>query len=152
MDFRNWILDRVTPVIMIVPSPEAEALVAQNNGLTIVDMLRPYGYFRHLSGGCTCFHVSNATRSFARRNWPAAIAEHICWCLSSSPCADCGGAVLPHQRAQAPLLQLPKYICPQRRGTCVCCSFGNNHSHAKGAQRTIKHCLHRMQMHTWIRC
>ena len=52
MDFRNLILDTFTPVVMVIPSPEAEALVAQNNGLTIVDMLRPYGYFHHLSGGC----------------------------------------------------------------------------------------------------
>ncbi|DBA74127.1 hypothetical protein WJX77_012500 [Trebouxia sp. C0004] len=49
MDFRNWILDTFTPVVMVLPSPEAEALVAQSNGLTIVDMLRPYGYFNHLS-------------------------------------------------------------------------------------------------------
>ena len=109
---------------MVAPSPEAEALVAQNNGLTIVDMLRPYGYFHHLSGGCISFHVPDAIRSFARRDWPAVVAERICWCLSCSPCADCRGAVLPHQRAQAPLLQLSKYVCPQRRGTFICCIFG----------------------------
>lgn len=50
MEFRSWILETFTPVVMVVPSPEAEDLVAQNNGLTIVDMLRPYGYFHHLSG------------------------------------------------------------------------------------------------------
>ena len=77
MEFRNLILDTFTPVVMVIPSPEAEALVAQNNGLTIVDMLRPYGYFHHLSGGCISFHDPDATRSFAR-NWPAMIADHIC--------------------------------------------------------------------------
>ena len=50
MDFRNWILESFTPVVMVVASAEAEALVAEQNGLTIVDMLRPYGYFHHLSG------------------------------------------------------------------------------------------------------
>ena len=50
MEFRNWILEKFTPVVMVVPSNEAEALVAEHNGLTIVDMLRPYGYFHHLSG------------------------------------------------------------------------------------------------------
>ena len=50
MDFRNWILETFTPVVMVVASAEAEALVAEQNGLTIVDLLRPYGYFHHLSG------------------------------------------------------------------------------------------------------
>lgn len=50
MEFRNWILETFTPVVMVVPSPESEAMVAEHNGLTIVDMLRPYGYFHHLSG------------------------------------------------------------------------------------------------------
>lgn len=50
MEFRNWILENFTPVVMVVASAEAEALIAENNGLTIVDMLRPYGYFHHLSG------------------------------------------------------------------------------------------------------
>lgn len=50
MDFRNWILETFTPVVMVVASAEAEALIVEHNGLTIVDMLRPYGYFHHLSG------------------------------------------------------------------------------------------------------
>ena len=50
MDFRNWILETFTPVVMVIPSREAESLVADGNGLTIVDLLRPYGYFHHLSG------------------------------------------------------------------------------------------------------
>ena len=50
MDFRNWILETFTPVVMVVASAEAEALIVERNGLTIVDMLRPYGYFHHLSG------------------------------------------------------------------------------------------------------
>lgn len=50
MDFRNWILETFTPVVMVVASAEAEAMVAEQNGLTVVDMLRPYGYFHHLSG------------------------------------------------------------------------------------------------------
>ncbi|KAL3147776.1 hypothetical protein ABBQ32_002510 [Trebouxia sp. C0010 RCD-2024] len=49
MDFRNWILETFTPVVMVVASAEAEAMVAEQNGLTVVDMLRPYGYFHHLS-------------------------------------------------------------------------------------------------------
>lgn len=60
MHFRDWILETFTPVVMIVPSPEAESLVSQHNGLTIVDMLRPYGYFHHLSGmSSICIRMSN---------------------------------------------------------------------------------------------
>lgn len=53
MDFRNWILDTFTPVVMVMPSAEAESMVADRNGFTIVDLFRPYGYFHHLSGTVT---------------------------------------------------------------------------------------------------
>ena len=56
MDFRNWILETFTPVVMVVASAEAEALIAEHNGLTFVDMLRPYGYFHHLSGARSQLH------------------------------------------------------------------------------------------------
>ena len=64
MDFRNWILETFTPVVMVIPSREAESLVADRNGLTIVDLLRPYGYFHHLSGmsAHACLHA------FVQRN------------------------------------------------------------------------------------
>lgn len=61
MDFRNWILETFTPVVMVVASAEAEALIAEHNGLTIVDMLRPYGYFHHLSGTKSQLHRYNST-------------------------------------------------------------------------------------------
>lgn len=35
---------------MVVASPAVEAAVQQRNGLTIADLLRPSGYFHHLSG------------------------------------------------------------------------------------------------------
>ena len=50
MEFRNWVLETFTPVVMVMPSAEAESLVADRNGFTIVDLFRPYGYFHHLSG------------------------------------------------------------------------------------------------------
>jgi hypothetical protein len=50
MDLREWILERVTPVVMVVSSPEAEKLCQEKNGLTVVDLLRPYGIFHQLSG------------------------------------------------------------------------------------------------------
>ena len=36
--------------VMVVSTPEAEEMVQVNNGLTVVDMLRPLGEFRSLSG------------------------------------------------------------------------------------------------------
>lgn len=50
MDFRSWVLESYTPVVMVVASPAVEAAVQQRNGLTIADLLRPSGYFHHLSG------------------------------------------------------------------------------------------------------
>ena len=50
MEFRDRLLETYSPVVMVVSSPEAEALVQEKNGLTIVDLLRPFGYFHHLSG------------------------------------------------------------------------------------------------------
>lgn len=59
MEFRNWILETFTPVVMVMPSAEAESLVADRNGFTIVDLFRPYGYFHHLSGTPT-LHFSGS--------------------------------------------------------------------------------------------
>jgi hypothetical protein len=50
MELRSWIPERFTPVVMVVSTPEAEEMVQVNNGLTVVDMLRPLGEFRSLSG------------------------------------------------------------------------------------------------------
>ena len=51
LDFRSWVLETFTPAVMVVASPAAEAAVAGTNGLTVADVLRPSGYFHHLSGG-----------------------------------------------------------------------------------------------------
>ena len=50
MDFRSWVLETYTPVVMVVASPAVEAAMQERNGLTITDLLRPSGYFHHLSG------------------------------------------------------------------------------------------------------
>ncbi|KAK9805365.1 hypothetical protein WJX73_007226 [Symbiochloris irregularis] len=49
MDLRNWILERVSPAVMVVSSPAADAICREKNGLTVVDLLRPHGSFHHLS-------------------------------------------------------------------------------------------------------
>ena len=56
MDFRNWILETFAPVVMIVPSPGPDTLIAKHNGLTMVDALRSYEYFHHLSGAKSQLH------------------------------------------------------------------------------------------------
>ncbi len=50
MEFREWILERLTPAVMVISSPEAEEMCQEKNGLTVVDMLRPYGFLHQLSG------------------------------------------------------------------------------------------------------
>jgi hypothetical protein len=60
MDFRSWALESYTPVVMVVASPAAEAAVQSKNGLTVADMLRPSGYFHHLSGALHVDPVASA--------------------------------------------------------------------------------------------
>lgn len=50
MDLRSWIADAMSPTVMVVASPAAEAAVADRNGLTIADVLRPSGFLRNLNG------------------------------------------------------------------------------------------------------
>ena len=92
MDFRNWILETFTPVVMVVASAEAEALIAEHNGLTIVDMLRPYGYFHHLSGtqsqGCKRLQLQRKLGSFLTvLRFGVAGMQSLCALLGSSPTA-----------------------------------------------------------------
>ncbi|KAK9916791.1 hypothetical protein WJX75_007099 [Coccomyxa subellipsoidea] len=49
MEFRDWILERLTPAVMVISSPEAESMCQEKNGLTVVDLLRPYGFLHQLS-------------------------------------------------------------------------------------------------------
>lgn len=77
MELREWILERLTPVIMVVSSPEAEEMCQKLNGLTVVDLLRPYGIFSQLSGerwpsaeyGCRAIHehILHQSHHSARR-------------------------------------------------------------------------------------
>ena len=53
-DLRDWVLQRFTPAVMVVSSPAAEALCQDENGLTVVDLLRPYGFLHQLSGELQC--------------------------------------------------------------------------------------------------
>lgn len=50
MEFREWILERLTPAVMVISSQEAEEMCQEKNGLTVVDLLRPYGFLHQLSG------------------------------------------------------------------------------------------------------
>lgn len=60
MDFREWISDRLTPAVMVVSSPEAEDMCQEKNGLSVVDLLRPYGFLHQLSGE----HLMDSSRGF----------------------------------------------------------------------------------------
>lgn len=50
MEMREWIQENFTPAVMVITSPEIEALCQESNGLNIVDLLRPFGYLQQLSG------------------------------------------------------------------------------------------------------
>lgn len=50
MELKEWIQDSFTPAVMVISSPEVEALCQESNGLNIVDLLRPFGLLQQLSG------------------------------------------------------------------------------------------------------
>ena len=50
MDLREWIGEQITPAVMVISSPEIEALCQESNGLSMVDLLRPFGFLQQLSG------------------------------------------------------------------------------------------------------
>lgn len=50
MDVRSIIEERFLPTVLVTGTPAAEALVQSKNGLSIVDILRPYSHVRNLNG------------------------------------------------------------------------------------------------------
>ena len=99
MDLRSWIPERFTPVVMVITTPEAEEMVQLSNGLTIVEMLRPQGAFRNLSGAILQATVKRQDKlahqlcSFSISNKKAKLAR--------SARAHGRRAVIPHTRAAA---------------------------------------------------
>eukprot|EP00191_Tetraselmis_sp_GSL018_P010607 CAMPEP_0177617484 /NCGR_PEP_ID=MMETSP0419_2-20121207/24909_1 /TAXON_ID=582737 /ORGANISM="Tetraselmis sp., Strain GSL018" /LENGTH=1191 /DNA_ID=CAMNT_0019116003 /DNA_START=216 /DNA_END=3787 /DNA_ORIENTATION=+ len=49
MDIQEWILERFSPAVMVLATPEAEAMCQEKNGLSVTDMLRPYGTIHNIS-------------------------------------------------------------------------------------------------------
>ena len=47
---RQWIVETMTPVVMIISSPEADAMLADRDGLTVADLLRSSAVLRQLNG------------------------------------------------------------------------------------------------------
>jgi hypothetical protein len=48
--FRDYLLERYTPSVLVLATDEAEKICQEKNGLSVVDLLRPFGFFHHLSG------------------------------------------------------------------------------------------------------
>jgi hypothetical protein len=48
MDMKLWIQEHFVPVVCVAASPDAEA-ICQKNGLSVVDILRPYSHVRQLN-------------------------------------------------------------------------------------------------------
>ncbi len=47
---KDYILERYTPSVLVLATAEAEAICQEKNGVSVVDLLRPFGFFHHLSG------------------------------------------------------------------------------------------------------
>lgn len=51
MDIRSWLQEQYAPAVLVASTPAAEALVQAKNGLSLVDLLRPYSHVFQLNGG-----------------------------------------------------------------------------------------------------
>jgi hypothetical protein len=47
---RAWVEERLAPVVLVVGTPAAEAIMATANGLSIVDLLRPQARVTGMNG------------------------------------------------------------------------------------------------------
>jgi hypothetical protein len=47
---RSWVEERLAPVVLVAGTPAAEAMVANANGLSLVDLLRPQARVGGISG------------------------------------------------------------------------------------------------------
>lgn len=109
MRLRDHITERYTPSVVVLATPEAEAACRDKNGLSVVDLLRPFGFFHHLSGKSESVSLQRPSRSFigilavnALRTGMRDFFNIICnWCSTRQ---DCGGASIPHQRVSLAFL------------------------------------------------
>ncbi len=47
---RAWLADIWSPAVMVVASPETDVACLASTGLTVVELLRPFGVIPHLNG------------------------------------------------------------------------------------------------------
>ncbi len=47
---RVWLADQLTPAVAVIASQEADSLCHAANGLTVVNLLRPFGVLNQLNG------------------------------------------------------------------------------------------------------
>lgn len=56
-DMKSWVQGLHGPVVMVASSPAADGLCTTRNGLSIVDILRPYSHLTQLKGLNACVQV-----------------------------------------------------------------------------------------------
>lgn len=74
MEFKDFILERFSPIVMVISSPEVDVMVGEANGLTVPDLLRPHGFLRHLSGESTDTPLKLIGFRYPRK-WSASFAS-----------------------------------------------------------------------------
>jgi hypothetical protein len=47
---RVWLQELFAPVVLVAATPAADGIITARNGLTLVDLLRPYSHVTQLSG------------------------------------------------------------------------------------------------------
>lgn len=49
--FRGLVQEVLSPVVAVVSTPEADAIIESNDGLTVAELFRPFGQFHNLNSG-----------------------------------------------------------------------------------------------------
>jgi hypothetical protein len=94
-DAKAWLQDRFQPVILVSATPAVEATCQSKNGLSIVDILRPFGAMQQLNG----MHRANLVSA----TWLILLVVH-----SSSPAHRGHLPSGPGPQAEVPRFQLSR--------------------------------------------
>ncbi len=74
---RLWLQDLSAPVVMVAATPAAEASIAGRNGLSLVDLLRPYSALSNLNGatlvGSQCHGALALQHTATAAGWQACV-------------------------------------------------------------------------------
>ncbi|KDD73196.1 hypothetical protein H632_c2438p0, partial [Helicosporidium sp. ATCC 50920] len=86
-DVREWVCSQWDPVIMVQASPEVDAMCLESNGMSFVELLRPFGTIRELNGAAGVPIRTVAEQSVRLHSWR--LRFFAGWEMSQHPLEAC---------------------------------------------------------------